>query len=269
MSPSTTVIFVLAVFGASAVEMVEALTIVMAAGVTRGWRPALEGAATAVAVLAVAVGVIGVPLLHYVPLDVLRVVVGAILLNLGLSWLQKAVLRASGHKALHDEDAIFERETARLRAGAAGRPRHDVVGFGVAFKGVLLEGIEVVLVVVGLGTSDHRLGLAAAVAGAAALVVGTAGLIVARQLSAVPENTIKLGVGVMLTSFGTFWVGEGAGVRWPGGDLAIPVLVGVFALATAGTTWWLRAILPAAGAEAGGGAGESGVGRAADPMVGR
>ena len=144
-----------------------------------------------------------------------------------------------------------------MRAGAPdGRPRHDVVGFGVAFKGVLLEGVEVVLIVVGLGTSDHRLGLAAAAAGAAAVVVGIAGLIVARQLSAVPENTIKLGVGVMLTSFGIFWVGEGAGVGWPGSDLAIPVLVGVFALAALGTTWWLRSILPVPG-RPGPGAGET------------
>jgi Ca2+/H+ antiporter, TMEM165/GDT1 family len=264
MSPGTTIFFVLAVFGASAVEMVEALTIVMAAGITRGWRPALEGAGAAVALLAVAVGVVGVPLLHYVPLDVLRVVVGAVLLNLGLSWLQKAILRASGHKALHDEDAIFEAETARLRADGSVRPRHDAVGFGVAFKGVLLEGVEVVLIVVGLGTSDHRLGLAAAAAGTAALVVALAGIIVARQLSAVPENTIKLGVGVMLSSFGTFWVGEGAGVRWPGSDLAIPVLVGVFALATAVTTWWLRGLLPPAGVVA-----VPTNEAAADPLVGR
>ena len=248
MSPTTTAFFVLAVFGASAVEMVEALTIVMAAGVTRGWRPALEGAATAVALLAVLVGVLGVPLLRYVPLDVLRVVVGAVLLNLGLSWLQKAVLRASGHKALHDEDAIFAKETARLgkEGGERSRPKHDVVGFSVAFKGVLLEGIEVVLVVVGLGASDHRLGLAAATAGIAAVAVGVAGAILARQLSAVPENTIKLGVGVMLMSFGTFWVGEGAGVRWPGSDLAIVVLVGSFALAAGVGVLWLRTLLPAA-----------------------
>ena len=248
MNPTTTVFFVLAVFGASAVEMVEALTIVMAAGVTRGWRPALEGAATAVALLAVLIGVVGVPLLRYVPLDVLRVVVGAVLLNLGLSWLQKAVLRASGHKALHDEDAIFAEETARLgkEAGERSRPKHDVVGFGVAFKGVLLEGIEVVLVVVGLGASDHRLGLAAATAATAAVVVAVAGAILARQLSAVPENTIKLGVGVMLMSFGTFWVGEGAGVHWPGSDLAIVVLVGTFALAAGVGVLWLRTLLPAA-----------------------
>lgn len=243
MRPSTTIIFVLAVFGASAVEMVEALTIVLAAGVTRGWRPALEGAGAALAVLGVAVGVVGVPLLHYVPIDVLRVVVGALLLNLGLGWLQKALLRASGHKAKHDEDAIFAEETERLRA-VPTRPRHDSVGFSVAFKGVLLEGVEVVLIVIGLGTSNHKLGLAAVVAAVAAMVVAIAGIVVARQLSAVPENTIKLTVGIMLVSFGLFWVGEGAGVDWPGSDLAIPALVGVFALAALVVTRWLRTLLP-------------------------
>jgi uncharacterized membrane protein len=264
MRPSTTIIFVLAVFGASAVEMVEALTIVLAAGVTRGWRSALEGAAAALALLAVGVGVVGVPLLHYVPIDVLRVVVGALLLNLGLAWLQKAVLRASGHKARHDEDAIFAEETARLRTEGGPRRRHDTVGFGVAFKGVLLEGIEVVLIVVGLGTSNHRLGLAAAVAGVAAVAVAVAGLVVARQLSAVPENAIKLSVGVMLCSFGTFWVGEGAGVAWPGGDLAIPVLVGVFAVAAWLTTRWLRLLLPTSDV---GTTGTTGTVPAADPAV--
>ncbi len=251
MRPSTTIIFVLAVFGASAVEMVEALTIVLAAGVTRGWRSAIEGAAAALALLAVAVGAVGLPLLHYVPIDVLRVVVGAVLLNLGLAWLQKALLRASGHKALHDEDAIFAEETARLKMTSGVRPRHDAVGFSVAFKGVLLEGVEVALIVVGLGTSDHRLGLAAAVAGAAAVVVAIVGAIVARQLSAVPENTIKLTVGVMLCSFGTFWVGEGAGVGWPGSDLAIPVLVAGFALVSFLLTVWLRSLRPVESAAVG------------------
>ncbi|SRR5579884_1106894 len=247
MSPSTTAFFVLAVFGTSAVEMVEALTIVLAAGVTRGWRPAIEGASAAVALLAVAVVLVGEPLVHDVPIDVLRVVVGAVLLNLGLAWLQKAVLRASGHKARHDEDAIFAEETARLRVDPAARPRHDVVGFSVAFKGVLLEGVEVVLVVIGFGTSYHRLGLAAAVAGAAAVVVAVAGALVARQLSNVPENTIKLTVGVMLVSFGTFWVGEGAGVRWPGSDAALPLLVGVFAAAALVLSVWMRSLLPSGG----------------------
>jgi len=254
MSSSTTVLFLLAVFGASAVEMVEALTIVVAVGLTRGWRSALEGAVTALLVLGAAVGVVGVPLLRYVPLDLLRVVVGAVLLNLGLGWLQKAVLRASGHKAPHDENAVFEEEAARLRADApTGLRGRDLVGFTVAFKGVLLEGVEVALIVVGVGTSDQRLGLAAAAAAAAALVVALVGLAVARQLSAVPENTIKLAVGIMLSSFGTFWVGEGAGVRWPSGDLAILALVGTVALAACAAVFWLRALVPAQLDESAGG----------------
>ena len=228
MSTSSTVVLLLAVFGASSVEMVEALTIVVAAGATRGWRSALEGAAAALVVLAV--------------------LVGALLLVLGLSWLRKAILRASGHKAKHDEDAIYAETAAELRdgdGGAAGRPRRDGVGFAVAFKGVFLEGIEVVLIVISLGASQHRLGLAAGAAAAAAVVVTGIGAVVARQLSGVPENSIKTVVGVMLTSFGLFWVGEGAGVHWPGGDLAIPVLVGIFAAVTALSIVWMRALLPA------------------------
>ncbi|HEX3947440.1 MAG TPA: hypothetical protein VHW47_07020 [Acidimicrobiales bacterium] len=236
---ASTVLLVLAVFGASTVEMVEALTIVVAAGATRGWRSALEGVAAAVVVLAVLVAAVGVPLVRYVPLDALRVVVGALLLVLGLSWLRKAILRGSGHKAKHDEDAIYA-ETAAELAGS----RRDGVGFAVAFKGVFLEGLEVVLIVVSLGASQHRLGLAAAAAGAAAVVVAVAGAVVARQLSAVPENTIKTVVGVMLTSFGLFWVGEGAGVHWPGGDLAILGLVGLFAVVTFGVTTALREMQP-------------------------
>jgi uncharacterized membrane protein len=240
MHTTSTLILVLAVFGASAVEMVEALTIVVAAGVSRGWRSALEGAASAIVVLAVLVGVVGVPLIHYVPIATLRVVVGALLLVLGLSWLRKAILRASGHKAPHDEDLIYADAVAELRAGDGDRDgdvavaarRRDGVAFAVAFKGVFLEGTEVALIVVSLGASQGRLGLAALSAGVAAVVVTGIGIAVARQLSEVPENTIKTAVGVMLTSFGVFWIGEGAGVRWPGSDLAILGLVAFFLLVT-------------------------------------
>jgi uncharacterized membrane protein len=254
MHTTSTLILILAVFGASSVEMVEALTIVVAAGVSRGWRSALEGAATAVVVLALLVGFIGVPLIHYVPIDTLRVVVGALLLVLGLAWLRKAILRASGHKAPHDEDRIYAETVAELSedgsggAGGAGGEgagkTRDGVAFAVAFKGVFLEGTEVVLIVVSLGASQGRLGLAALSAGAAAVVVAGVGVLVARQLSEVPENTIKTVVGVMLTSFGVFWVGEGAGVRWPGGDLAILGLVGFFVLVTLAATAWMRSLLP-------------------------
>lgn len=248
VSTSSTVVLLLAVFGASTVEMVEALTIVVAAGVTRGWRSALEGAAAAVVVLTVIVLVVGVPLIHYVPINALRVVVGALLLVLGLSWLRKSILRASGHKALHDEDVIFATTTAELASGqSANTPpaQRDGVGFAVAFKGVFLEGMEVVLIVVSLGASQHRLGIAAAAAGAAALIVGLVGLVVAKQLSQVPENLIKSVVGVMLTSFGLFWVGEGSGVHWPGSDLAIIALIGVFVVIMVATTGWLRSLRPA------------------------
>src|ERR1700722_4443383 len=245
MHTPSTLILILAVFGASSVEMVEALTIVVAAGVSRGWRSALEGAATAVVVLALLVGFIGVPLIHYVPIDPLRVVVGALLLVLGLAWLRKAILRASGHKAPHDEDRIYAETVAELSGdGGGGAKSRDGVAFAVAFKGVFLEGTEVVLIVVSLGASQGRLGLAALSAGAAAVVVAGVGVLVARQLSEVPENTIKTVVGVMLTSFGVFWVGEGAGARWPGSDLAILGLVGFFVLVTLAATAWMRSLLP-------------------------
>ena len=202
MHTSSTLVLVLAVFAASLVEMVEALTIVVAAGVSRGWRSALEGAAAALARLGVLVVAVGVPLIRYIPLDTLRVVVGALLLVLGLSWLRKAILRASGHKDPHDEDKIYAetvaelsaRRTAARRGGArrgAVAGGHDGVGFAVAFKGVFLEGTEVVLIVISLGAAQHRLGLAALAAAAAAVLVAVVGLVVARQLSEVPENTIK------------------------------------------------------------------------------
>lgn len=238
---SSTTLLVLAVFAASAVEMVEALTIVLASGTTRGWRSALEGTAAALVCLAALVGAFGLSVVRYVPLGALRVVVGALLLVMGLSWLRKAVLRASGLKAPHDEDAIFTETTDRLRRTPAdGHHHRDRVGFAVAFKGVFLEGVEVALIVVSLGGAQHRLGLAAVAAGAAVVVVAAVGLVVARQLSRVPENLIKTAVGVMLTSFGVFWVGEGAGIGWPGTDTAIPVLVGVFVAATVATVARLR-----------------------------
>ncbi len=247
MSTTSTTVLLLAVFGASTVEMVEALTLVVAAGVTRGWRSALEGAAVAVVVLAVLVAAVGVPLIRYVPIDALRVIVGGLLLALGLSWLRKAILRASGLKPLHDEDAIFAATAEEIGLGASSgmeAPRRDSVAFAVAFKGVFLEGTEVVLIVVSLGASQHRLGLAAGAAGAAAVLVATVGALVATQLSKVPENTIKLGVGIMLTSFGLFWVGEGTGTHWPGNDLTILGFIGIFGLVTLGSVTWLRSTLP-------------------------
>jgi uncharacterized membrane protein len=265
---SSTIVLALAVFGASAVEMVEALTIVTAAGVTRGWRSAIEGSLVATVVLAALVLVVGVPLARLVPIDVLRVVIGALLLVLGLDWLRKAVLRASGHKALHDEDAIYAKTVAELSgtAGAASeeapvamtargswrRGPRDATGFTVAFKGVFLEGMEVVLIVITLGASSGHLALASCAAAAAAVVVSFVGYLVARQLSEVPENWLKLAVGIMLTSFGVFWVGEGAGVHWPGSDLWILVLVGVFAATAALLSLAMRRTAPSRGPVAAG-----------------
>jgi uncharacterized membrane protein len=243
---TSSVILALAVFGASAVEMVEALTIVLAAGVTRGWRSALEGAAVAAIVLTVLVVAVGLPLVHLVPLNALRVVIGGMLLVLGLNWLRKAILRASGHKGLHDEDAIYKKTVSSLSvSGDAPVSRRDAVGFTVAFKGVLLEGLEVVMIVLTLGSSSRHLGLAAASAATAVVVVGIVGTIVGRQLTEVPENTMKMVVGIMLTSFGVFWVSEGAGIHWPGSDLFLLVLVALFAVTALSAIRLMRGALPA------------------------
>ncbi len=226
------ILVALSVFGACSVEMVEALTIVMASGFTRGWRSALEGSALAVVCLAILVAAVGPALIHYVPLYVLRLVVGSLLLVLGLQWLRKAVLRASGYKAKHDEEAIYRREVERL----SGQPRsgsgRDATGFVIAFKGVFLEGMEVIMIVLTLGLSSGYLGVATVAAAAAVVVIGAIGVVVARQLSEVPENGMKLGVGLMLVTFGTFWGGEGAGVRWPGSDLALLGLLAIYAAIT-------------------------------------
>lgn len=248
---SSLVVLVLAVFGASLVEMVEAFTIVAAVGVTRGWRCSLQGAGAAVAVLALAVVIGGVPLVRYTPIDALRVAVGALLLLLGLSWLRKAILRAAGIVARHDEDAVYAETVQALQSSGRVGSQGFVEGFGVAFKGVLLEGIEVVLVVISLGASQHRLAVASAAAGAAALVVAVVGALVARQLSKVPENLLKMVVGVMLTSFGVFWIGEGAGARWPGSDASLPALVGLFALTTAALVLAVRRAVRGAAITAG------------------
>ena len=234
-------VLVLAVFGASLVEMVEALTLVVAAGTSRSWRSALEGTAAALLLLSALVLGVGVPLIHYVPIATLRVIVGALLLVLGMSWLRKAWLRSSGLKAKHDEDKIYAEAVQELRARPAASGPRDAVAFALAFKGVFLEGTEVVLIVVSLGASSHRLGLAALAALVAVVLVSLAGVVVTRQLSSVPENLIKTVVGVMLCSFGLFWVGEGASMHWPGSDLSILALVGLFGLSTLLAPLWLRA----------------------------
>jgi uncharacterized membrane protein len=219
----------LAAFLACAVEMVEALTIVLAVGITRGWRSPLVGVGAAMLALAAVVAVLG-PSLTAIPINVLRVVVGTLLLVFGLQWLRKAVLRASGWKALHDEDAIFrEEEEQALAASNEVRAGLDWYAFTLSFKGVFLEGLEVAFIVLTFGSTQGQIGLAAAAAGAAFVVVAGVGLAVRAPLSRVPENLMKFAVGLMLTTFGTFWSAEGAGVNWPGGDAAI---LGVLAFLT-------------------------------------
>jgi uncharacterized membrane protein len=205
--------------------MVEALTIVLAMGVTRGWRPALAGTAVALIALAAIVAVLG-PALTVIPIETLRLVVGALLLVFGLQWLRKAILRASGWRALRDEDAVFVREADAARSAA--HEEHaglDWYAFTVSFKGVLLEGLEVAFIVLTFGSTQGSIPLAVAGAAAAAILVIVAGVVVREPLSRVPENTLGFAVGVMLTTFGIFWGAEGAGVDWPGGDAALPVVL--------------------------------------------
>jgi uncharacterized membrane protein len=227
---SSVVVLVGAVFLATAVEMVEALTIVLAVGHTRGWRSALEGTTVALVSLAALVALLGPALVH-VPLAALRVIVGAVLLIFGLQWLRKAILRAGGVKGRHDEDAIYRDVVAEMESVGAS-PQRDRIAFVVAFKGVFLEGVEAVVAVLTLGASAHRLGLAVLVAVAAVLVVAGTGAVVARQLSNVPENVMKMGVGILLVSYGTFWTGEGLHVRWPAGDVTLVGFVGLYLVVT-------------------------------------
>ena len=225
---SGVVVLVGAVFLACAVEMVEALTIVFAVGHTRGWRSAFEGVGAALVALSALVAVFGPALIH-VPLTWLRLIVGGVLLIFGMQWLRKAILRSSGLKAKHDEDAIYQETVAELENVAPGTNR-DRIAFVMAFKGVFLEGLEVVITVLTLGTSAHRLGLASATAGVALVLVAIVGALVARQLSSVPENAMKMSVGVLLVTYGTFWVGEGLRVRWPGNDTFLLAFVAIYAV---------------------------------------
>jgi uncharacterized membrane protein len=225
----------LSVFLACSVEAVEALTIVLAVGTTRSWRSALYGVGAGLLALAAITAALG-PALTAMPLNTLRLVVGGLLLVFGLQWLRKAILRASGLKALHDEAQIFETQIAAARAAGepAGRDAFDPYSFTLSFKGTLLEGLEVVFIVLTFGANQHDIGLAAIAAAIAVALVVVAGFAVHAPLARVPENTLKFAVGVMLTSFGTFWGGEGAGAHWPGSDAALLVIVPavlVFALA--------------------------------------
>jgi uncharacterized membrane protein len=237
---------VAAAFLAAAVEMVEALTIVLAVGVTRGWRSAAWGVGAALLALAAIVAALG-PAIANLPIDSLRVVVGTVLLIFGLQWLRKAILRSSGLKAQHDEDAIYRAEIEALR-DAGGRRVHDWYAFTVAFKGVFLEGLEVAFIIVTFGGAQKNVGLAALGAAVALVVVTIAGVIAHAPLSRVPENSLKFGVGIMLSSFGIFWSAEGAGVSWPGADASLLGVIGVVILLSFGLVALLRHATPSAAA---------------------
>ncbi|MDQ1572119.1 MAG: hypothetical protein QOF79_2793 [Actinomycetota bacterium] len=228
----------LAVLLACAVEAVEATTIVLAAGTARSWRSALTGVIAALVVLAIAVGVAG-PAISLLPLDALRLVVGGLLLVFGLQWIRKAVLRASGYKPLHDEEMIYKKqlEEARKAKSTARLGVDDWYAFTLSFKGVVLEGLEVVFIVLTFGTNQHNIPLAALAAGVAVVIVVILGVVVRAPLARVPENTLKFIVGIMLTSFGIFWGAEGAGAIWPGADLALLVIAPAIAVFSLAMVW--------------------------------
>jgi uncharacterized membrane protein len=231
----------LAVFLACAVEAVEATTIVLAAGTARDWRSATTGLFAALVTLAVLIAALG-PALSAVPLHALRLIVGGLLLVFGLQWLRKAILRASGQKAQHDEEQIYATELAAAQAAPHEQRSFvtDWYAFTLSYKGVVLEGLEVVFIALTFGTNEHNLPLASAAAGAAVLVVAAAGIAVRAPLARVPENSMKFVVGVMLTAFGTFWGAEGAEARWPGDDASLPVVVAAVAVLAFALVAFLR-----------------------------
>jgi Ca2+/H+ antiporter, TMEM165/GDT1 family len=224
---------------ASGVEFVEALTIVLAMGTTRGWRSTWVGVGAALAALAVVTAVAGYALQSWLPEALLQLVVGTLLLIFGLQWLRKAILRSAGLKALHDEDQTFREEVEAARAaGDERRLGLDWFAFVVSFKGVFLEGLEIVFIVITFGVNGDSIGLAVLGAALGGAIVVIAGFVLHRPLARVPENTIKFAVGLMLSTFGTFWSVEGLGwfapgeasLEWPGGDVALPVLLALWAL---------------------------------------
>ncbi len=220
-----------AVFLACIVEAVEALTIVLAAGTARDWRSALTGVLAGLLTLAVIIAALG-PAVSSIPLGGLRLFIGGLLLVFGLQWLRKAILRASGNKALHDEALIYQTELTAARQAAPEHrgPVADWYAFTLSFKGVVLEGLEVAFITLTFGSNQHNIPLAAVAAIAAVLLVTALGVAVRAPLARVPENSMKFVVGIMLTSFGMFWGAEGAGAHWPGADAALLVLIPVVAL---------------------------------------
>ncbi|MBA3264600.1 MAG: FTR1 family protein [Thermoleophilaceae bacterium] len=242
-----------AVFLASAVEFVEAFTIVLAMGVTREWRSALWGTAAGIATLIAVTAVAGYALVRWLPESALQLAVGTLLLIFGLQWLRKAILRAAGLKTLHDEEQAFHQEReAALRASRDQRLGLDWFAFVVSFKAVLLEGLEVVFIVITFGVNADSVPLASAGAAAACVLVLVSGAILHRPLARVPENTLKFAVGLLLATFGTFWSVEGLGVvtasreslEWPGGELAILVLLAVWSAVSCAAVMALRRAAP-------------------------
>ena len=223
---------ILAAFLASLVEFVEAMTIILAVGAVRGWRGALGGTALALAMLLAMIVLFG-PALTHIPRDLVQLGVGTLTLLFGMRWLRKAILRAAGVIALHDEAAAYARETASLRRLGAAGVGWDRVAIGTAFKITMIEGIEVVFIVIALGATGAGLLLPASVgAGAALVLVCALGAVLHRPVATIPENALKFTVGVLLCAFGTFWVGEGMGLSWPGEDLALLALMAGFGLAS-------------------------------------
>ena len=217
-------------FLSSLVEAVEALTIVLAVASVRGWRPAALGALVGLVLLLLIVVALG-PLLNRVPVHALQLVIGVLLLLFGMRWLRKAILRAGGVIALHDEGIAFATETEELRDQARQHEtRLDWLAGLASFKAVVLEGLEVVFIVIAVGTGRGLVGAASLGALAACLVIAAFGFVIHRPLERVPENTLKFAVGVMLSAFGVFWTGEGLGVPWPGEDLAIVAIAALFLL---------------------------------------
>ena len=213
--------YFIAAFLASLVEFVEAMTIILAVGTTRGWRPALLGAAAGTVLLVALVLLLG-PALTVIPIAVLQLVIGTLLLLFGMRWLRKAILRSAGVIALHDEALIFDEETRQLRgAGAVAIAGVDIIGFITTFKAVVLEGLEVVFIVIAIGAGGGMLLPAGLGAGLALIIVTGLGLALHRPLARVPENALKFTVGVLITTFGIFWIGEGLGLAWPGEDWAL------------------------------------------------
>ena len=233
-------VLVFTAFLASAVEAVEALTIVLAMGLTRGWRSSLIGAGAALLALVAVIAAMG-PALSLMPIDALRVIVGTLLLVFGLQWLRKAILRAGGYKVLRDDEALYRVDVEKARAAGKNiRAGIDGYAFTLAFKGVFLEGLEVAFIVLAFGSVHGSVPLAAAGAALALLLVVLVGAVAHRPLARVPENAMKFTVGLMLATFGIFWSAEGAGVNWPGADLAILGILGFLTLVSLGFVAVLR-----------------------------